>query len=432
MDIFKYYIKENSHRYRLNHYFTILGELVEMRTDVITRRDYAKCAFYLVNLARRLGFDVEVYDSIREAGDGISRPNIVIKLDKGLEKTTLWVTHYDVAPAGKGWTRNPWNLTVEGGKLYGRGTSDNKGSIAAAIQALCKLKDVDLSTNINLVITADKEAGGEYGMKYLVDKVGLEADQAIILDSSPEYISIGASGLVLVELAVLGSEGHSAYPYKNVNAVYEACRLIQGLKRYEKVLRVGKKMFPAPPTSPYKYLPPRLNVIGFETKTKLNATPGEVKLTLDYRLNPSQDPEYEAEELVRSIRRIASAYAVKISQYNVLAKHKGYYVNPNTDFIRSFVYAVRNVFGAIPLAVDLDINDGRFLAEKNIPIVCFGLARSENNTHGPDEYVNLRDLEGLITLLIEVSIKRKTRNDLKHELARNQDKNSVSPVILEG
>ncbi|MEB3788925.1 MAG: M20/M25/M40 family metallo-hydrolase [Desulfurococcales archaeon] len=82
---------------------------------------------------------------------------------------TLWLAHYDVVPPGPGWTRDPFKLTVEDGKAYGRGATDDKGNVTALIEALASYEPKQ-GTMI-IAFTGDEEIGGK-SAEYLAEKLG--------------------------------------------------------------------------------------------------------------------------------------------------------------------------------------------------------------------------------------------------------------------
>ena len=88
----------------------------------------------------------------------------------GAAQSTLGVTvHLDVVPPGEGWTRDPWGGEISDGRLYGRGTTDNKGAVAAVYFAMKALKESGYvpAKNVRLIIGLDEETGWSGMDKYL-------------------------------------------------------------------------------------------------------------------------------------------------------------------------------------------------------------------------------------------------------------------------
>lgn len=117
----------------------------------------------LLEMGKRDGFEVKNYDgyagtiTIHDAGDGAERVGIL--------------GHLDVVPAGEGWTRPPFELSEEGGYLFGRGVMDDKGPLLAAYYAMKILADshVPLNKTVYLIAGTDEESGME-GIDYYIHK----------------------------------------------------------------------------------------------------------------------------------------------------------------------------------------------------------------------------------------------------------------------
>ncbi|NCA97088.1 MAG: Sapep family Mn(2+)-dependent dipeptidase, partial [Bacteroidia bacterium] len=105
---------------------------------------------YIGRLARLYGFDVDYCDNRATE----------ITFGKG-EKLISIFAHADVVPTGSNWKHPPFGAVVDKGKMYGRGTSDDKGPLIAAFYAIKALKDNDLINNyrVRLVVGGDEERG---------------------------------------------------------------------------------------------------------------------------------------------------------------------------------------------------------------------------------------------------------------------------------
>ena len=103
---------------------------------------------------RSLGFEANDYDGY--AGDA--------KMGGGADEDALAIlAHVDIVPAGDGWTRDPFGAQLEGDLLYGRGTSDDKGPLAAALYAMNAVKQagIPLKRKVTLIFGCDEESGME-------------------------------------------------------------------------------------------------------------------------------------------------------------------------------------------------------------------------------------------------------------------------------
>ncbi len=111
----------------------------------------ADCLEYFLKLAQSFGFETNNYDNY--IGEAI--------FGEGEEFAVL--CHLDVVPAGKGWTKDPFGGQIEDGKLYGRGTMDDKGPAVICLYALKALKDAGFrpKKKIKLIVGCNEESGWE-------------------------------------------------------------------------------------------------------------------------------------------------------------------------------------------------------------------------------------------------------------------------------
>ena len=107
-------------------------------------------------LLKKLGFKVEEISFVDV--NGVDKLSIVARLGKGTGGLAL-MSHNDVVPARAedGWTADPFCGRVGKGKLYGRGSCDMKGPLAASICAAARFKAADLKAPLFIVVTADEE-----------------------------------------------------------------------------------------------------------------------------------------------------------------------------------------------------------------------------------------------------------------------------------
>ena len=147
---------------------------------------------------RTLGFEVKDYDGY--AGDA--------KMGQGPDEDALGIlAHVDVVPVGDGWTREPFGAQMEGDLLYGRGTSDDKGPLAAALYAMVAVKQagIPLKRKVTLIFGCDEESGME-DMKHY-KKVATMPKTGFSPDASYPIINL-EKGMVGLELtADVATEG---------------------------------------------------------------------------------------------------------------------------------------------------------------------------------------------------------------------------------
>jgi acetylornithine deacetylase len=134
------------------------------------------------------------------------------------------------------WSQSPFKGNVEDGKVFGRGTIDMKGGIAAMIQAIRFIRDtgIELSGDITVQVVPEEEVS-EMGTLACCQK-GLTADAAMIPEPTNMNILVAMRGSVCGKITVLGRAGHAAMPQPHwteggaVNAISKAAKIVQALE----------------------------------------------------------------------------------------------------------------------------------------------------------------------------------------------------------
>ncbi|MDF1539078.1 MAG: M20/M25/M40 family metallo-hydrolase, partial [Candidatus Thorarchaeota archaeon] len=190
-----------------------LKEMVMLDTNSDEKKNYLECSKVIEKYCEEAGLKVEIFDI--SPGEK-TQPNVVATLDVGAKETVLLCTHYDIVPAGdvEDWTRPPFDTTEEGDKIYGRGVTDNKGNVVAVVAAARELASKGTSkVNYKIMMSPNEEIGGVDGIDYLINgPPKLRGDFAVVVDSGPKYVSIGASGVVSGTITIRGTQGHAGYP----------------------------------------------------------------------------------------------------------------------------------------------------------------------------------------------------------------------------
>ena len=261
----------------------ILAELV--RIDSVSSRSNADIIDYLerrceaMNLVmRRFPYKddhgVEKYNMIALGGTDFSDDTAV---------ELALVGHTDTVPYDPNWT-DATNLTERDGRLYGRGSCDTKGFIAAALTALENTDLSQLKKPLALVFTADEEIGLR-GAKRLADAKPLRVRYSIVGEPTSLKPIRAGKGYSLAEVIVKGREAHSAYPSLGASAVFRAARLINRLESI--AVQLQEDLHPAfdPPYT-------TLNIGLIHGGSAKNVLAGECRFTLEWRPIPTQSSGY--------------------------------------------------------------------------------------------------------------------------------------------
>lgn len=269
----------------------------------------------------------------------------------------LFCTHYDTVPAGPGWTREPFDGALEGGRVFGRGASDAKASVAAMMVALAGVSKARLTGRLVVALVCDEETGGQ----------GLEAIRASLppftaaVVGEPTGLDVcpGQRGLLRAFVHETGRSSHASRPSEGVNAVEAAARdvlAVHGIGMPEEHPLLGRATLVA---------------TMIQGGTKPNMVPGACTITLDGRSTPAWDNERMAKALAAAV---SGRVEVKSARFRPVVTDAG------EEIVRvakasSPTGAVRGFAGVSDL-----------FHVRDVPGVVMGPGTSEQS-HAPDESV---------------------------------------------
>jgi succinyl-diaminopimelate desuccinylase len=183
---------------------------------------YTPCAEYIGRRLEKRGFAIEYVRGEGTPGDSdrYPRTNVVARIEgKRPGRTVHFNSHIDVVEAGDGWTVDPFAAVVRDGRVYGRGTCDMKGGLAASIIAVEAWLEVnpDFSGAVEISGTVDEESGGFGGVAYLARKGYFSkprVDHVIIPEPlNKDRICLGHRGVWWAEIETKGQIAHGSMPF---------------------------------------------------------------------------------------------------------------------------------------------------------------------------------------------------------------------------
>jgi acetylornithine deacetylase len=271
---------------------SILAELV--RIDSRSSVSNTEVINYVLPRVEALGFCARLYPYADERD--VKKFNLVAvhpkTFEDGGEVELALVGHTDTVPFDPAWAE-ALTLTEREGRLYGRGSCDTKGFIAAALTALEGLDWGRLARPLALVLTADEEVGC-LGAKRLAEAKPFKARHAVVGEPTSLQPMRAGKGYCLAEVTVRGREGHSAYPALGASAIMRAARLVTRIEKVAEELKgLGHEAFDPPQTT--------LNVGLISGGTAKNIIAGECRFTLEWRPVPGQPAEMVAELVRREV-----------------------------------------------------------------------------------------------------------------------------------
>ncbi|MEK5448389.1 Sapep family Mn(2+)-dependent dipeptidase [Paenibacillus sp. FSL R7-0331] len=383
----------------------------------------AEALAFVLQLGRELGFRVRSVDGYAghiEYGEG--------------EEMAAVLTHVDTVPAGDGWTYPPLAAQIVDGNIYGRGASDNKYAVIAAIYSLYALKEAGIKPNRRLrVIFGTKEETGMTDMDYYFAREPLplygfvtdgpypicnaekgsivlelqaefpaqaqwlEADAGLAPNMVPDYAcaSLHGAGGETERLEAAGQPGHGAYPHGGRNSITLLIRQLTGrlpewtaageLPAAAALLTFADQQIGAE-------LDGRSLGIAYDDKEHgavtvnvalLRLSRTSARLTLDIRYPAGMD----GDSIFHSVRGQAEQSGLSVH----LRKHlPALYVDPESELIRRLARAYETVIGET--AVLISMAGGTYAKKLQNTGVIFGPAfpgAPPTRYHQADEHIGI-------------------------------------------
>lgn len=321
------------------------------------------------------GFDCRI---ISQPGD--NRSNLLAT--KGLDPATpalAFTGHLDTVPLGAAeWAHPPHAATVVGDLIYGRGSTDMKGGVAAFIRAA-----IDTPTppgGVALLITAGEETGSD-GAREMVSAGGLPNIGALIVAEPTLNRAVqGHKGAFWLRLRARGITAHGSMPEKGDNAVVKMAKAITKLEGFV-------------PGAPHEVMgAPTLNIGTIKGGLNTNSVPDLCEVTLDLRSVPGVDHAVLKE-------RLAELLGDEI-EIDVIIDLPSVWTDPSNNWLSSLGAHTVTLAGAetAPASVPYFTDASIFTpALGNIPTVVLGPG-DPALAHQTNEYVSIKRLEQAVTI----------------------------------
>ena len=304
----------------------------------------------------------------------------------------VFAGHTDVVPTGPlaQWQSPPFEPTVRDGVLYGRGSADMKGSLAAMLVA-CEefvLEHPDHTGRIGFLITSDEEGPAVDGTVKVLDYLraqDIAIDWCVVGEPSSsrslgDVIKNGRRGSLGAVLTIRGVQGHIAYPQLADNPIHRALPALHALA--SEVWDEGNDFFP--PTSMQIS-----NINGGTGAT--NVIPGEIQVVFNFRFSTEVTQEQLQARTEHILRQHQLDYAI---DWQLSGQP---FLTPSGALVDAAVAAIREITGQPPeLSTAGGTSDGRFIAPTGAQLVEIGPINA--SIHKLDEHVIAADLPRLAAI----------------------------------
>lgn len=309
--------------------------------------------------------------------------NVVASLNLKEQGNLLFLAHTDTFDIYSNWTRNPWG-EIEGDKLYGLGAFDDKGMLAAMIEAFISASQWEDSKGVVLAAVCDAEGFSRGTYELLKSGILPKVSEAIVAGPTNRKLFRGAFGRFVFDVDVRGLTAPGTEE-AGINAVIEAAKIILWAVELPKVDGIGGSVAPLSIKSPELVM----------------AHPDRCMVRLDRHYPPGNDPGVIRKKFMKHLRRSPELRAkIKISLMKRPTPFMEPYELPNDDdLVEKIQKASEEVLGRrLETGVYWTVSDANYLYKMGgiKPVI---LGPEGGNHHSADEYVMLPSVYEMAELL---------------------------------
>jgi len=334
------------------------------------------------------------------------RINLVVTKDFGQEEYVNFYGHMDVVPAPndgeKKWRYPPFEATMtKGGKTFGRGASDRKGSLVCVILALQIIEKLNLKPkyNIRVLNCTDEEIGVYPGVQYLEEQ-GYIKD--LIFNTEGVIIpilAIGAAGALDVIVETVGRSAHSGMDLWGINALEEMIPILNELMKLKNdVIKRQSKDIPGVPnfkTAEKRNMMAKFNIDVIRSGEKSNIIPDLCTITVNRRYLPDEKYEDVKQEIQDAIDRgktKSKALDVRTQYIHIYPPFTNDPNSPANLRLRQVMSLVQKVPQNEIMTIggsgstDMGVLTG-------YDVIIHGVTGTGSNNHGVNEYIKWSDVK---------------------------------------
>ena len=315
----------------------------------------------------------------------------------------VFAGHTDVVPSGpeENWRFPPFTPTEDNGQLYGRGTADMKGSVAAMVTACERFfkKYPDINGSVGFLITSDEEGPAIDGTVKVIEHLTAQQtriDWCLVGEPSStnqmgDVVKNGRRGSLGAELKVKGKQGHVAYPQLAKNPIHAFADAMSELthKQWDN----GNEHFP----------PTTFQISNIHSGTgATNVIPADIEILFNFRFST----ETTAEKLQQEVEAILNQYDFEYELKWILSGQP--FLTAEGELLDAARHAIKKVVGIeTELSTAGGTSDGRFIAPTGAQVLELGPLNA--TIHQVDEHVDIQELEQLSEvyqqILVELFVK---------------------------
>ena len=318
------------------------------------------------------------------------RPNVVaVARGTGGGRSLMLNAHMDTV--GVAGMTDPFIPRLEGGRLYGRGAQDMKGSLAACMLATAEARRRGLRGDVILTAVSDEEVAS-VGTEAVAATVS--ADAAIVTEPTEMRVAIAHRGFVHLEVETVGRAAHGSRPELGIDAIAKMGRILTGIEELDRRLR-------ADPTHPH-VRSGSVHASLIEGGQEFSSYPARCVLQAERRTIPGETAELAERELRDIVARAGEGDPDFSAEVRAPISRHPFEVPENAEIVQLVRRTATEVLGTEPDVVGVSFwADSALLSTAGIPTVLFG--PHGDGLHTEVEWVDIASLEHCVEIYTEVA-----------------------------
>ncbi|WP_068317032.1 acetylornithine deacetylase [Polycladidibacter hongkongensis] len=368
----------------------ILENLVSFNT--VSHRSNLPLLDYVEEFLLDHGFTCErVYDATGE------KANMLARIGPEGPNGFILSGHTDVVPVeGQEWSRDPFQLCEEDGKLYGRGSCDMKGFLACCLAKAGAMAQAPLIRPLYLAFSYDEEIGC-VGVRGLLDDLAAKnfaAEACFVGEPTNMQVVLAHKSKASYRVHFTGFSCHSSLAPQGVNAVSYAAKLVAKLDEMAAALANG-------PSDALFDLPYSTAHVGvFQGGTALNIVPDSAEVIFEFRVLPTEDLEaciaevkdFAFQDLLPQMQSVYPQADITFETYSEIDGLNTSAEAPVSALAKRL--AGRNDHAKVAYGTEA----GLFQNVLAVPTVVVGPGSIEQ-AHKPDEFIERAELDKCLSFL---------------------------------
>jgi acetylornithine deacetylase len=342
------------------------------------------CARTLASVLDDWGFAVQLMESVP------GRPNVVARLGPRDAPALMLNGHLDVVGVD-GMVHEPFSAEIRGAKVYGRGSADMKGGIAAMCAAAVQGARADSARQILITAVVDEEYDS-VGMRALLAD-GIRAEAAIITEPTRLAICPAHRGFVWLDVALTGRAAHGSRYDIGVDAITHAGLLLAELEKLEQTRESGLR---------HRLLGRgSLHASKIQGGVGMSTYPEVCNLAIERRTLPGESVEQVLEEITDACAAVRSTHP----QFNARVTLYTAQLPSDVPVDSPIVTRLRGALERENVPVKIEglsaWTDAALLNEAGIPTICFGPGDIAL-AHAAEEFVPIEEIDFATRVLTRV------------------------------